>query len=103
MASHSEELNPHQYSCNNLKFCVEAFSDNQQMKTFARQQHKLYNYWLTQFMLYTNRINQRKPIQIPSCSIIQKDNAYYSLIMYVTKWLQMGVEYDGSRHQYNVC
>jgi hypothetical protein len=46
MASHSEKLNLHQYSCNNLKFCVEAFCDNQQMKTFARQQAKLCNLFI---------------------------------------------------------
>ena len=99
MASHSEKLNPHQYSCNNLKFCVEAFSDNQQMITFTRQQHKLCNYWLTQSMLYTIRTNQRKPIEIPSCSTIQKDNVCHSFFIYVTKWLQIVVEYDSSRQQ----
>jgi hypothetical protein len=47
-------------------------------------------------MLHTNRINQRKPIQIPSCSTTQNDNACYSVIINVNKWLQIGAEYDGS-------
>ena len=50
-------------------------------------------------MLYTNRTNQRKPIEIPSCSTIQKDNVCHSFFIYVTKWLQIVVEYDSSRQQ----